>query len=321
MLKTIVAGTAIGVAASWAYLRHIMLPVGPSRLGWSQLVFAHRGCRFVEGIPENTVPAFEYAALNCAAGLECDIRQCKTGELVVFHDARLGEHVTNLPEGSDAIADLSFEQLQSLRLKEDVKDRGVKIATLEDVIEICRTNDLKLLIEMKNIPKGGSRAMDAFVDAVLETFKQHDDFLYEHATVISFNPILLYKLRRRDPRIAVFILSTPTIASGATSAEPVPAWMRIAPGLVDRVMHFALTAVVPWVVGVSGVGLPYTSFKDSDVLLWSHRKKVMYFWGFPSPQACTASMRSNGVAVAVDDDFGQFFLKPRYPLQTSANKP
>ena len=143
MLKAGVGVAALGAAASWAYLRHIMLPVGPDRTEFAQEVFAHRGCRFVKGIPENTVPAFQYAAVNCASGLECDVRLCKSGELVVFHDPVLGKHVEAESEVQrKRVSTMTLEDLQTLRLSEDTEQKNVRICTLEDVIAVAREHDV-----------------------------------------------------------------------------------------------------------------------------------------------------------------------------------
>jgi glycerophosphoinositol glycerophosphodiesterase len=323
MLKACVGVTAFGVAAGWAYLRHIMLPVGPARLDWSQHVFAHRGCRFVPGVPENTVPAFQYAAVNCAAGLECDIRLTKDGELVVFHDAKLGSHVLNAPEGKEYVHQLTLGELQQLELTEDTERRGVRLCTLEDVVAIAKENDVRLLIELKPTP-GATRAQRRmYVNKVLEVFAKYDDFLYDRASVISFNPFLLYQLRRQDPKIAVIQLTRPDLISlvvatpGETKAAPI--WLRLLPlSLADKVTHFVLYSVAPWVIGASGVGLPYTCFSDVEVLRWSHRKVLTYLWGFPNPETCIASMRSQGVAVAVDSEYGQYYLRPRFPFGSTS---
>merc|ERR1711916_53988 len=150
---------------------------------------------------------------------------------------------------------------------------------------------------------------------VLKLFEE-DDFLLERAMVISFNPAFLYQLRRQNPRIAVIQLSKPDLISGATEGgvtKAVPLPLRLLPPrLADRLLHFCLYSIAPWVIGASGVGIPYTSFNDLEVHRWNARRMFLYVWGFPSPETCTAAMRSPGVAVAADDQFGLFFAKPRY---------
>lgn len=56
-------------------------PLDPGPAG-----FAHRGLHYGSGFPENSFLAFA-AALDLGAGIECDLRLTKDGQVVVFHDA------------------------------------------------------------------------------------------------------------------------------------------------------------------------------------------------------------------------------------------
>lgn len=51
MLRNALVGSSVALALSWAYIRHKQLPMGPTRLHWAGIVFGHRGCRRVPGIP------------------------------------------------------------------------------------------------------------------------------------------------------------------------------------------------------------------------------------------------------------------------------
>ena len=54
------------------------------------MIFAHRGAhsKTGEGPIENTLPAF-LAAKALGVPIEYDLQECKSGELVVFHDEEL----------------------------------------------------------------------------------------------------------------------------------------------------------------------------------------------------------------------------------------
>lgn len=56
-------------------------PLDPGPAG-----FAHRGLHSGAGFPENSLIAFA-AALECGAGIECDLRLTADDQIVVFHDA------------------------------------------------------------------------------------------------------------------------------------------------------------------------------------------------------------------------------------------
>ncbi|WP_254535091.1 glycerophosphodiester phosphodiesterase [Halomarina litorea] len=68
---------------------------------------AHRGC--AARAPENTVRAVELAAPHVDM-VEVDVRRCGSGELVVFHDERLGR----LTDGRGRVADRSYDHLRRL---------------------------------------------------------------------------------------------------------------------------------------------------------------------------------------------------------------
>lgn len=87
-------------------------------------IIGHRGC--AEQFPENTLLAIREAARRLPA-VEVDVRRCKSGELVVFHDATL-ERVT------DADGELSETPWSDLR-ELTVLDSDERIPRLESVLE------------------------------------------------------------------------------------------------------------------------------------------------------------------------------------------
>ncbi len=86
--------------------------------------------------------AFELAARSGADGVELDVRLCRTGELVVCHDATL----TRLTAGRDErkIADLDRVDLS----RTDVGE-GQPVPLLTTVLDFARDRKLKVNVEMK----------------------------------------------------------------------------------------------------------------------------------------------------------------------------
>ena len=97
---------------------------------------AHRGAMLTH--PENTLRAFKASIDAGFDGVELDVRACKTGELVVFHDADL-ERLAGRPE---RIHDLALDEIQS------VKIQGEPIPLLKDVLKKL-PNDCIIAIELK----------------------------------------------------------------------------------------------------------------------------------------------------------------------------
>jgi len=94
------------------------------------LVYAHRGSSLER--PENSCAAFELAAAQGADGIECDVRRCASGELVVCHDETL-ERLAGVPV---AVRDLPLAALQRLEILEDrFPGVGARIPTLAEAIE------------------------------------------------------------------------------------------------------------------------------------------------------------------------------------------
>ncbi len=100
-------------------------------------IIGHRGC--AEQYPENTVRAVTRSSRVLDA-VEMDIRRCGTGELVVFHD----ETVDRLTEASGAIADLPWETVRDL----EVRDSGEPIPRLETVLDAV-PDGIQVQLELK----------------------------------------------------------------------------------------------------------------------------------------------------------------------------
>ncbi len=99
---------------------------------------AHRGC--MGQYPENTPHAMRMSAPHVDM-IEIDIRQCNTGELVVFHDKRL-DRITGEP---GTIEETSFGALRELT----VCDSGEQIPTLAEAL-VSIPDDIGVNVEFKS---------------------------------------------------------------------------------------------------------------------------------------------------------------------------
>jgi glycerophosphoryl diester phosphodiesterase len=128
-------------------------------------VIAHRGGAALR--PENTLAAFEHAAVLGADILEMDLRVTADGAIVVLHDA----DVDRTTDGSGAVAKLSLAQLRALdagyRWSIDggasfpYRGHGVRIPTLEEVFK--RLPSSRMNIEMKEFTPDGAGALCALI--------------------------------------------------------------------------------------------------------------------------------------------------------------
>ena len=107
-------------------------------------IVAHRGDW--RNHPENSIPAFQSCIDRGIDMIEIDVQRTKDGQLVLMHDKTV-DRCTN---GKGAIADLTFDELQKLRLRPQHSASITRnhIPTLEEVLTLCKG---KILI---NIDKG-----------------------------------------------------------------------------------------------------------------------------------------------------------------------
>ena len=111
-------------------------------------LIAHRGD--VAEFPESTIPAFRSAVMKGAEMIELDEWRCKTGELVVMHDASV-DRTTN---GKGRIADLTLAEIKALDagVKRGQQFAGLKVLTLGEALAVfpktghylnihCKTGD------------------------------------------------------------------------------------------------------------------------------------------------------------------------------------
>ena len=89
------------------------------------LIFAHRGASGYEH--ENSMASFRKAVEMGADGLETDVFEIETGELIIFHDSSI-----SLPGSSEniATAKLTTEMLQTIKLP-----NGEKIPLLRNSLK------------------------------------------------------------------------------------------------------------------------------------------------------------------------------------------
>jgi glycerophosphoryl diester phosphodiesterase len=131
-----------------------VLPVGGD--GLSVRCFAHRGFAGVN--PENTIPAVRRAVDTGADGVEIDVRECGTGELVVVHDAT----VDRVTETLGRVEAMPLSTLESL----DVLGTGRGVPTLAAVLDVVPA-DCVLNIELKG-SGFAERLLRAVADAECE---------------------------------------------------------------------------------------------------------------------------------------------------------
>lgn len=111
------------------------------------IIQGHRGT-VENGLPENSIAAFEYVLEHTEAIFEIDPRLTKDSVIVVFHDETL-ERTTN---GKGKLIDYTWEELQQFNLKDNKGNpTKYKIPSLSKVLEWGRGKTV-FILDKKNVP-------------------------------------------------------------------------------------------------------------------------------------------------------------------------
>ncbi len=192
-------------------------------------VVAHRGASAYE--PENTIPAVVKAIELKAAVVEVDVRRCKSGELVVFHD----EDLSRLFNVNARLADLTLADLRKYKV-----GGRADIPTLNEVLEVAKGR-IKLFIEIKE------RGLEQSVINLIKEYGLIDD-----VAVISFYLDVLINARKFEPRICTgYITVHPYVNVGKLISEGIKVLLprhNLVTGRLVKESKARGLRVIPWVV-------------------------------------------------------------------------
>ncbi|XP_050676610.1 glycerophosphodiester phosphodiesterase 1 isoform X1 [Leptidea sinapis] len=228
---------------------------------------AHRGAGL--DAPENTLEAFKYCVERDCNFVELDVRTSKDGQLVLLHDRGLerltGANISNV-QAMDWESLKSFDVGAKHPNREHFRD--VRLCLLEEAIDYLLANKVKMIIDIKGEDK-------QMVNGIVQTFASNP-VLYKYAVVTSFNPFMLYQIRKRDPEIVGALSYRPYCFSAADyDAENGPTNPRFGDKLpihvAVRVADFIHSLLWRWTArwcSVSAVLLHKDIVSPSEVYYW-----------------------------------------------------
>lgn len=111
-------------------------------------VIAHRGAH--EGIPENSLPAYQKAIdLGCDF-VEIDVRTTKDGKFVSVHNSTIDNYVTGK---TGNVNDLTLAELKMLDIgeKQGEEWKNLRIPTFEEILQLCK-NKIGIYLDLKDAP-------------------------------------------------------------------------------------------------------------------------------------------------------------------------
>lgn len=165
--------------------------IAPAPTWLLEVPFAHRGLHG-DGVPENSIPAFE-AAAEAEYGVELDVLLSRDGVPVVTHDLNL----TRVAGRRARVGELTAAELAAIGL--DGTDVGVP--TLAAALDVLR--DVPVMIEVKQVrPRGGR--LERTIAALLDDHPGP-------CCVASFNPASVRWFRRQRPRIVRVLTASPSL--------------------------------------------------------------------------------------------------------------
>jgi glycerophosphoryl diester phosphodiesterase len=124
--------TLIGCAS----VSHKPVKVLPEPLHGGVYVVAHRGAH--DGIPENTLAAYESAIEMGVDFVEVDLRTTKDGYIVSVHNKQIDSYVTDGQHG--LVSEMTLGQLKQLDIGSRIGPQWSRerIPTFEEILKLCK---------------------------------------------------------------------------------------------------------------------------------------------------------------------------------------
>lgn len=146
------------------------------------LILGHRGASAL--VVENTLESFHRAVADGADGIELDVRVCKTGEVIVFHD----DDLERLAGTRRRIDHMTLDDVRAVTL-----DGGHAISTLDEVLEDIA--DVPINVEIKSVKLVSAWGLTRKTIDAIRRHRAEDRVL-----ISSFDPsaVLQVRLTARD---------------------------------------------------------------------------------------------------------------------------
>lgn len=221
-------------------------------------VHGHRGARAV--MPENSLPAFEYAIGLGVDVLELDVAVTKDDVLVVSHDPEMNAVHCVGPKGSPkAIREMTYAQLQlwdcGAKANPEFPRRkaipGTRVPSLDSVFALAKKGHFHFNVETKIFPDRPSLtpSPERFAELMLAMIRKHT--LERRVIVQSFDFRTLKAMKHLAPEIRLSALLAFAPQDFVTSAREAhativsPQYKLVTPEKV-KAAHDAGLQVVPW---------------------------------------------------------------------------
>jgi len=221
-------------------------------------VHGHRGAR--AAMPENSLPAFEYAIGLGVDVLELDVVVTKDDVLVVSHDPEMNPVHCVGPAGSPkAIREMTYAQVQlwdcgakaNPEFPQQKAIPGTRVPSLDSVFALAKKGKFHFNVETKIFPNRPSLTPtpERFAELMLAMIRKHG--LEQRVIVQSFDFRTLKAMKHLAPeiRLSALLAFAPQdfVASAREAGATIvsPQYKLVTPEKV-KVAHEAGLQVVPW---------------------------------------------------------------------------
>ena len=165
------------------------IPSGTMRM------IAHTGYSAVA--PGNTLPAYEAAGKSDFWGAECDIQRTKDGVWILMHN----DTVDDMTDGTGKVSELTYAEIMQFNVDtgNNIESYpGLKVAKLEEYLDVCKKYSLHPVIEIK--ANADPEYMSEVVDIL--SAREEKDMFY----VISFGREICVRMKALMPSLPVYYL-------------------------------------------------------------------------------------------------------------------
>ncbi|KAL6422135.1 hypothetical protein ACFW04_010880 [Cataglyphis niger] len=249
-------------------------------------VVAHRGGGY--DFPENSLLGVQNSKIKGCTAVELDLRLTKDNIPILFHDRTI-ERITGQ---TGIVSEMMWEELREIDITYNHPLRnkfseGERIALLDDALQLCLSNEQRIIIDIKETK------MDV-VQIILDAYKKYPK-LFERCVVSSFNPIMIYMIRKEEPRIVSSLAWRPYFFSRLSYAglealgvarfhNP---FKQLAACILEVLYEWLLPRFVYYIAGISVILLHKDIVNPRDVERWCDRGIRVMAWTVNRPSEKT----------------------------------
>lgn len=262
-------------------------------------VVAHRGGGY--DYPENSLLAFRNTRGKGCTAVELDLRLTKDNIPILFHDST----IERLTGQQGTISEMTWNELKEfdISFNHPLKNKfseSERIALLHDVLPECLANEQRVIIDIKET------RLDV-VQVVLDAYEKYPK-LFQRCVVSSFNPIVVYMIRKKEPRIVSSLAWRPyffsrTSYAGLEALGPVRyhnLFKHLAACILEILYEWLLPRFVYYIVGVSAVLLHKDIVNPRVIERWRDRGIRVIAWTVNRPSEKTHFSRFLKVTYLTD---------------------